>query len=308
MDTLDGIKTVVAVVETGSFTAASERLGMSKALVSKYIGEVEDSLGVRLLNRSTRRLALTEAGQRYYAQALPLLEEFEEMVDSVTTEQSSPRGLLRISVPVTFGEMSLAPLIPKFLKQYPDIGVDLQLSDKMIDMLEEGIDVVIRIGGVDDSSLIAKHIQTLPLVLCASPDYIESRGRPERPEELAKKPPEELSDKLAKHDCIIDSNFRVGKHWPIISPNNTTTSVEVSSRIMANSPRAVKEVALAGGGIGMIPRFIVQDALDDGRLEEILPECRTLEFGLFAIYPHRRYLSHKVRCFIDFLVVEFASS
>ena len=298
MDTLDGIKTVVAVVETGSFTAASERLGMSKALVSKYIGEVEDSLGVRLLNRSTRRLALTEAGQRYYDQALPLLEEFEEMVDSVTGEQSSPRGLLRISVPVTFGEMSLAPLIPKFLQQYPDIGVDLQLSDKMIDMLEEGIDVVIRIGGVDDSSLIAKHIQTLPLALCASPDYIQSRGRP--------KTPEELSGKLAKHDCIIDSNFRIGKHWPIICPNNITTSVEVSSRSMANSPRAVKEIALAGGGIGMIPRFIVQDALDDGRLEEILPEYRTLEFGLFAIYPHRRYLSRKVRCFIDFLVEEFA--
>ena len=221
MDTLDGIKTVVAVVETGSFTAASERLGMSKALVSKYIGEGEESLGVRLLNRSTRRLALTEAGQRYYDQALPLLEEFEEMVDSVTGEQSSPRGLLRISVPVTFGEMSLAPLIPKFLKQYPDIGVDLQLSDKMIDMLEEAIDVVIRIGGVDDSSLIAKHIQTLPLVLCASPDYIQSRGRPETPEDL--------SEKIALHDCIIDSNFRIGKHWPIICPNNITTSVEVRS-------------------------------------------------------------------------------
>lgn len=298
MDTLDGIKTVVAVVETGSFTAASERLGMSKALVSKYIGEVEDSLGVRLLNRSTRRLALTEAGQRYYDQALPLLEEFEEMVDSVTGEQSSPRGLLRISVPVTFGEMSLAPLIPKFLQQYPDIGVDLQLSDKMIDMLEEGIDVVIRIGGVDDSSLIAKHIQTLPLALCASPDYIQSRGRPETPEDL--------SEKIALHDFIIDSNFRIGKHWPIICPNNITTSVEVRSRIMANSPRAVKEIALASGGIGMIPRFIVQDAFDDGRLEEVLPDYRTLEFGLFAIYPHRRYLSRKVRCFIDFLIAEFS--
>jgi len=298
MDTLDGIKTVIAVVETGSFTAASERLGMSKALVSKYIGEVEDSLGVRLLNRSTRRLALTEAGQRYYDSALPLLEEFEEMVDSVTGEQSSPRGLLRISVPVTFGEMSLAPLIPKFLNQYPDIGVDLQLSDKMIDMLEEGVDVVIRIGSVDDSSLIAKHIQTLPLVLCASPDYIKSHGCPEQPEDLSKE--------NAQHQCIVDSNFRIGKHWPIICPNNITTSVEVSSRSMANSPRAVKEIALAGGGIGMIPRFIVQDALDDGRLEEILPTYRTLEFGLFAIYPHRRYLSRKVRCFIDFLVAEFA--
>ena len=294
MDTLDGIKTVIAVIETGSFTAASERLGMSKALVSKYVGEVEDSLGVRLLNRSTRRLALTEAGQRYYDQALPLLEEFAEMVDSVTGEQSSPRGLLRISVPVTFGEMSLAPLIPKFLQQYPDIGVDLQLNDKMIDMLEEGIDVVIRIGSVDDSSLIAKHVQTLPLILCASPAYIAQHGLPETPEDLI------------KHQCIIDSNFRIGKHWPIICPDNITTSVEVSSRIMANSPRAVKEIALADGGIGMIPRFIVQDALDDGRLEEILPKYRTLEFGLFAIYPHRRYLSRKVRCFIDFLVAEFA--
>jgi DNA-binding transcriptional LysR family regulator len=295
MDTLDGIKTVIAVIETGSFTAASERLGMSKALVSKYVGEVEDSLGVRLLNRSTRRLALTEAGQRYYDQALPLLEEFAEMVDSVTGEQSSPRGLLRISVPVTFGEMSLAPLIPKFLQQYPDIGVDLQLNDKMIDMLEEGIDVVIRIGAVDDSSLIAKHIQTLPLALCASPAYITQHGLPETPEDLI------------KHQCVIDSNFRIGKHWPIICPDNITTSVEVSSRIMANSPRAVKEIALADGGIGMIPRFIVQDALDDGRLEEILPTYRTLEFGLFAIYPHRRYLSRKVRCFIDFLVAEFSS-
>jgi DNA-binding transcriptional LysR family regulator len=294
MDTLDGIKTVVAVVETGSFTAASERLGMSKALVSKYVGEVEDSLGVRLLNRSTRRLALTEAGRRYYDQALPLLEEFTEMVDSVTGEQSSPRGLLRISVPVTFGEMSLAPLIPKFLQQYPDIGVDLQLSDKKIDMLEEGIDVVIRIGGVDDSSLIAKQIQTLPLALCASPDYIRLKGLPDSPKELV------------QHDCIIDSNFRIGKHWPIICPKNVTTSVEVSSRVMANSPRAVKGIALAGGGIGMIPRFIVQDALDDGRLEEVLPGYHTLEFGLFAIYPHRRYLSRKVRCFIDFLVLEFS--
>jgi DNA-binding transcriptional LysR family regulator len=295
MDTLDGLKTVVAVVETGSFTAASERLGMSKALVSKYVGEVEDALGVRLLNRSTRRLALTEAGQRYYDQALPLLEEFTEMVDSVTGEQSSPRGLLRISVPVTFGEMSLAPLIPKFLQQYPDIGVDLQLNDKMINMLEEGIDVVIRIGAVDDSSLIAKHIQTLPLVLCASANYIKQQGRPDVPAHLA------------KHHCIIDSNFRVGKHWPIISPQGDTTLVEVNSRITANSPRAVKEIALAGGGIGMIPRFIVQDALQDGRLEEILPSYSTLEFGLFAIYPHRRYLARKVRCFIDFLVVEFAS-
>jgi len=293
MDTLDGMKTIIAAVETGSFTAAGERQGISKALVSKYVGEVESRLGVRLFNRSTRRLSLTEEGQRYYDQAVPLLEEFSVMVDNVTGAQSAPRGLLRVSVPQTFGEMSLSPLIPKFLEAYPDLSLDLQLSDRMIDMLEEGIDVVIRIGGVDDSSLIARHIKTLPLTLCASPEYITQQGEPLSAEDIS------------KHTCIIDSNFRIGKQWPIVDPEGQTTSIEVSSKVAVNSPRAVKEIAMAGGGIGMIPRFIVESELQEGVLKEILPGYKTLEFGLFAIYPHRRYLSKKVRCFIDFLMDEF---
>ncbi len=294
MDTLDGIRTIIAVVETGSFTAASERLGISKALASKYVGEVEDALGVRLFNRSTRRLALTEAGRRYYDRALPLLEEFTELEDDVTGEQSNPQGLLRVSVPVTFGEMTLSPMIPSFLSQYPDMRVDLQLNDRMIDMLEDGIDVVIRIGGVDDSSLIARHIKTLPLILCASPAYLNKYGIPTSPQDIC------------DHQCIIDSNFRIGKQWPIISPEGLSESIKVSSRVAANSPRAVKEIALAGGGIGMIPRFIVEDSLAAGSLQEVLPGYSTLEFGLFAIYPHRRYLSKKVRCFIDFLIAEYS--
>jgi DNA-binding transcriptional LysR family regulator len=294
MDTLDGLKTIVAVVETGSFTAASERLGMSKALASKYVGEVEDKLGVRLFNRSTRRLALTEAGRSYYERALPLLEEFAELVDNVTGEQSNPQGLLRVSVPVTFGEMKLSPLIPKFLARYPDMRVELQLLDRMIDMLEEGIDVVIRIGGVDDSNLIARHIKSLPLILCASPQYIQEHGQPR------------CAQDISEHNCIIDSNFRIGKQWPIISPDGVTDSIAVTSKVAANSPRAVKEIAIAGGGIGMIPRFIVEDAFAEGSLVEILPGYSTLEFGLFAIYPHRRYLPKKVRCFIDFMIEEFS--
>ncbi len=293
MDTLDGMRTIVAAVETGSFTAAGERQGISKALVSKYVGQVESRLGVRLFNRSTRRLALTEEGQRYYDQAVPLLEEFSVMVDSVTGAQSAPRGLLRVSVPQTFGEMSLSPLIPKFLETYPDLSLDLQLSDRMIDMLEEGIDVVIRIGGVDDSSLIARHIKTLPLTLCASPEYIIQQGEPLKAEDIT------------QHTCIIDSNFRIGKQWPIVDPEGQTTSIDVSSKVAVNSPRAVKEIAMAGGGIGMIPRFIIESELQTGVLKEILPAYKTLEFGLFAIYPHRRYLSKKVRCFIDFLMEEF---
>jgi len=292
MDTLDGMKTVVAVVETGSFTAASERLNISKALASKYVGEVESRLNVRLFHRSTRKLALTEAGKRYYQQALPLLEEFTELVDSVTGEQSSPQGLLRVSVPVAFGEMKLAPLIPQFMRQFPDISLELILSNSLVDMVEEGIDVRVRIGGVDDSSLIARQLKTLPLILCASPEYLQRHGEPQTPQDIA------------EHNCIIDSNFRIGKHWPMIDPDGKTETVNVSSRIAASSPSAVKEIAAAGGGIGMVPRFIVEPALQQGLLKEVLPGYRTLEFGLFAMYPHRRYLPKKVRCFIDFMVAE----
>lgn len=292
MDTLDGLRTVIAVVESGSFTAASERLGMSKALVSKYVGEVEAHLAIRLFNRSTRRLALTEAGERYYRRALPLLEEFAALADSVGDEQA-PRGLLRVSVPVTFGEMKLSPLLPGFLERYPDIQIDLQLTDRKIDMLEAGIDLVIRIGGVDDSSLIARQINTLPLVLCASPGYIARHGSPGNIQELA------------LHQCIIDSNFAIGRQWPLTSPQQISETVAVQSRIAVNSPSAVKAMVLAGGGIGLIPRFIVEAQLASGALQPVLPDHSTLSFGLFAIYPHRRYLPIKVRCFIDFLLDAF---
>lgn len=294
MDSLDGLKTVIAVVETGSFTTASERLMISKALVSKYVGEVEEKLGVRLFNRTTRRLALTDAGKTYYERALPLVEEYEELLDSVTGEQSTPKGKLKISVPVTFGEMQLSPIISKFLKSYPDIQINIQLTDRRIDMLEEGVDVVIRIGGVDDSNMVARQINTYPLVLCASPDYLKEHGYPKKPKDIT------------NHPCIIDSNFRIGKQWPIVSPDGTVETIEVKSKIAVNSPRAVMEIAKSGAGIALIPRFIIEDTIANGLLVEILPGYTTLEFGLFAIFPHRRYLSKKIRCFIDFLVDEFS--
>lgn len=294
MDTIDGMKTVVAVVETGSFTAASERLNISKALASKYVGEVEKNLNVRLFHRSTRKLALTEAGKTYYQHALALLEEFAALVDTVTGEQSSPQGLLRISVPVAFGEMKLAQLIPKFMQLFPSINLEVILSNNMVDMVEEGIDVRIRVGGVDDSSLIARHIKTLPLILCASPQYLQQHGEPKTPEDIT------------QHNCIIDSNFRIGRQWPVIAPDGSADSINVKSRIAASSPSAVKEIAVAGGGIGMVPRFIAEPALEQGLLQQVLPSYSTLEFGLFALYPHRRYLPRKVRCFIDFMVDEFS--
>lgn len=294
MDTLDGLKTVVAVVETNSFTAASDRLGISKALVSKYVGEVENQLGIRLFNRTTRQLALTDSGRRYYEEAIILLEQFSAMVDNVTGEQTAPRGLLRISAPVTFGEMRLAPLLPKFIALYPDLTVELVLTNGAIDMLEEGIDVRLRIGGVDDSNMIARHLTNFPLVLSASPNYAQQHGLPATPEQLN------------DHHCIIDSNFRIGKQWPFISPKGQAETINVQSGLAVNSPQAVREIAIADGGIAMTPNFIVEDALADGKLLRVLPEYTTLEFGLFAIYPHRKYVAKKVRCFIDFVLEQFS--
>jgi len=295
MDTIDGMKTVVAVFETGSFTAASARMGLSKALVSKYVAEVEASLGVRLFNRSTRRLAITEAGRAYYQQALPLLDELASLADNMTGDQRSAKGLLRVSVPVAFGEMSLTPLVPKFLAQNPGLSLDLQLTDHMVDMLEEGIDVVIRIGSVDDSNLVVRKLNTFPLILCASPSYLKQHGTPQS------------AQGLLEHNCIVDSNFRVGKQWPMRAVDGKTEMVNIHSNVAVNSPRAVKELAISGAGIGMIPKFIALDALDQGLLTEILPDQTVLEFGMYALYPHRRYLAKKVRCFIDFLVENFAA-
>ena len=295
MDTLDGLKTVVAVVETSSFTAASDRLGISKALVSKYVGEVENKLGIRLFNRTTRQLALTDVGRRYYQQSVTLLEQYAALVDNVTGEQTKPRGLLRISAPVTFGEMQLSPLLPKFLALYPDLKVELVLTNSAIDMLEEGIDVRFRLGGVDDSNMIARHLKTFPLVLCASPAYIQHHGLPKTPQQVG------------EHRCIIDSNFSIGKQWPIISPQGQSATIDVQSIIAANSPQAVREIAIAGGGIAMCPDFIVEEAINDKRLVTILPDYTTLEFGLFAIYPHRKYVAKKVRCFIDFALEQFSA-
>lgn len=293
MDTLDGMKAVIAVVETESFTAASERLGLSKALVSKYVGQVEHSLGVRLFNRTTRRLVLTDAGRRYYEQSVLLLEQFASMVDQVTETQTTPKGNIRISAPVAFGETQLAPVLPKFLKQYPELSIELSLSNGAVDMIEEGIDLRLRIGGITDSTMIAREICVYPLIMCASPSYLADHGTPNQAEDIS------------RHQCVIDSNFRIGKHWPIVSPSGNAHTIEVSSVIAANSPTAVQSIAIAGGGIAMIPAFIVEQALKEERLVQVLPQHSTLEFSLLAIYPHRKYVSRKVRCFIDFILEEF---
>ncbi|AWB66594.1 LysR family transcriptional regulator [Saccharobesus litoralis] len=294
MDTLDGLKTIIAVVETGSFTAASERLQMSKALVSKYVGEVEDKLDVRLFNRTTRRISLTEAGKRYYQQARLMLDQYANMLDVVMDEQVKPKGLLRVSCPVTLGERTLAPLLPQFMTQYPDLKIDLLLGNRPVDMIEEGIDVRIRSGILEDSNMVARHIQTYPLYIVASPDYIKQHGAPQTLAELE------------QHNCIIDMNFSYGNHWPIIDKQGERHSIKVKSTLSSNSPMAIAEMVAAGAGIGLIASSIIHEDVTNGRLVQVMNDYTSDQFGLYAVYPHRKHVSQKVKCFVDFLMEKLA--
>lgn len=294
MDTFDGLKTVIAVVQTGSFTAAGERLGLSKALVSKYIAQVETQLGVRLFNRSTRRLVLTDAGNLYYQDAMPLVEKLTQLTDKVSGSQSEPTGLLRITASTTFGDTCLAKHLPEFIKQYPKLNVELQLSDRRVDMLEEGIDIVIRAGTVDDSSLVSRKINHVPLILCASPEYLANKGTPKYP------------DDIKHHHCIVDSNFKMGKKWPFMDQRGNQGVLNINSNISVNSPRSVKEFVLSGLGIALIPKFLVASALQQKHLEEVLPDYQMQSYTYYAIYPRSKYIAQKTNAFIEFLHQQFS--
>lgn len=293
MDTLDAMKTVVAVVEAGSFTAASDRLNISKALVSKYISEIEKSLDVRLFNRTTRKISLTESGSSYYNHALQVIERYEYMIDEVVGEQSGPKGLLRVSAPVTFGENWLAKYLPEFCHSFPDVKLDLVLNNHAVDMLEEGIDVRIKVGKVEDSTMIARHISDVARVICASPAYLDKFGTPNS-----------LSE-LQQHHCIVDTNFKAGKTWASINPNGEKESVEIQSQLSGNSPQAIVNMALAGGGIAYVTLHAAIKAIDSGKLIEILPEYQSENLGLYVLYPHRQYLPKKVRYFVKFMQQKF---
>ncbi|MCF2949397.1 LysR family transcriptional regulator [Paraglaciecola aquimarina] len=293
MDSLDAIKTVIAVVETGSFTAASQRLNISKALVSKYIGEIEKQFDVRLFNRTTRKISLTESGSNYYHHALQVLERYEVMMDHVVGEQSSPKGSLRVSAPVTFGEIWLAEHIPEFCQLYPDIQFDLVLNNHAVDMLQAGIDVRIKVGNVEDSTLIARHISDVSRVICASPAYLNTQGTPKN-----------LAD-LVAHTCIVDTNFNDGKTWELYNSQGQKEVVEVFSDLSCNSPQAIVNMVKAGGGIGYVTMHAAIGAIRSGELVEVLPDYRSQNLGLYVMYPHRKYVSRKVRCFVEFMQQKF---
>lgn len=292
MDTLTRMRTFVEVVDAGGFSAAARKLGRSKALISKYVKELEDELGARLMNRTTRRLSLTELGQAYYRDAGEILQRVDDLQDMVRDRHGEPTGLLRVAAPRTFGDGPLGRGIMAFAAAYPAIKLDLRLDDRFVDLVDEGFDVAVRVTELQDSSLIARKLSDYRFVIAVRPDVAAAHGRPEHPNDFADLP------------CIIDSNLRSRFTWKF-NIEGGRHAVQVKGRVEVNSPAAVKLALLAGLGYGSVPYTMVQDDIAAGRLEVVLPDYEFTPAGIYAVYPHRRHLSAKIRAFVDFMVEWF---
>ncbi|WP_340115720.1 LysR family transcriptional regulator [Pelagibius sp. 7325] len=292
MPRLDEMEIFAEVVEAEGFSAAARRLGLSKSAVSKQVGRLEDRLGVRLLNRTTRRLSLTEAGATFYDACRRVLDEAASAEQAVSDLAAAPRGLLRLNAPMSFGFLHLGPAIPAFHARYPQITVDAAMNDRFVDLVEEGYDVAIRIGALRDSSLVARRLAPCRAVLCASPDYLARRGHPRRPEDLA------------GHDCLLYANSANPREWTFHGQRGRQ-AVAVKGPLIANNGDVLCGAAVAGMGITRLPTFIVGPQLREGRLEVVLPGHPLPDQGIHAVYPHGRNLSPKVRVFVDFLADHF---
>lgn len=288
MDTVDGMRTFAAVVAEGSFSRAAERLEMSPQLASKYVGQLEDRLGVRLLNRSTRQLSLTEAGRAYYDRVREVLADIEDMENAVGDMTARARGTLRINAPMSFGQFHLTRAIAEYQAAEPEVEVDLTLNDRVVDIVSEGFDLAIRIGRLEESSLVARPLAPVRLVVCGSPGYFQRHGVPATPEDLA------------AHECLRYAYASDYDRWRF-EQDGGNYSVRVSGGFSANNGDALRVAALAGRGVILQPTFIVGDDIHAGRLQTVLEDFHVAELTVHAVYAHRQYLSAKVRTFVDFL-------
>jgi len=289
MDSLTDIAVFVQVVDAGSFTAAAEKLGLSKSVASKYVTRLEERLGARLLNRTTRRLSLTEVGQVFYTSSQQGLREIEEAESEVSKLQSSPRGVLRLNAPMSFGILHISPALPDFLNQYPELSIDMSLDDRRVDLVEEGFDLAIRIGELPDSSLVARRLGPCRHVVCGAPDYFKNHGVPQTP------------DDLRHHNAISYKYQDTPSEWHFISPNKSVVHVPVSGSIQINNSLGLREALLHGAGITLTPTFIAGPDIKSGKLQAVLTDYEVMEFSIYAVYPQRRHLSPKVKAFVEFM-------
>lgn len=289
MDTLTRMRAFLDVVEAEGYSAAARKKGRSKALLSKYVRELEDELGALLLNRTTRKFSLTEAGHTYYRRASEIVREVDSLADAVRETSGEPRGRIKLSAPRTFADAPIGLCLVDFAKAHPGIALDIRLDDRFVDLVEEGFDLAIRITRLENSSLIARRLASFGTKICASPDLIAKAGTPQRPQDLAALP------------CLIDTNGRWLSNWPFRDGDGATISVSVSGPMEVNSPLTIRAAAEAGLGFAILPDFVAAPALKEGKLISVLEEWLPTGGGIFAVYPHRRYLPAKVRALVDFL-------
>jgi DNA-binding transcriptional LysR family regulator len=289
MDRLTSMSAFIRVVDSGGFSAAGRKLNMSTTMVSNHVQALEDHLGARLLHRTTRKVSLTEVGKAYYDRCVQILSDIEQADEIAGAQQLTPRGTLRIYTNTHMVQF-LSPVVAEFLGSYPDVKVDLMIGERNADLIDEGFDVAVRMVPPSDSSLIVRSLASWRHVLCCSHDYIEKHGRPEQ-----------LSD-LVERNCIRHANYPYGDEWHFVDRKGAPATVRVSGNLTTNSGEMLNRAALQGIGICLAAGFLIGDDLESGRLVRLLPEYRPVELSMNAIYPHRHYLSAKVRTFIDLLV------
>lgn len=287
--------TFAEVVRTGSFTVAAKRLGLSKATVSKQVMLLESTLGVRLLHRTTRKLSPTAEGQALATRCQRMTEELEAAKAEVLLLRRKPRGRLRVSLPMTFGLMQVVPAMPEFLERYPEIDLDIQLDDRVVDLVEHGFDVCIRIAQMPDSSLVARKLASSRRVICATPAYLNRHGTPHRPEDLR------------QHRCVQYTYLASGTAWKLRGPDGKETLVETSGPLQANSSLALKTAVLGHAGIGQFPLFAVAEELRGGQLVEVLDDHPLPDLSIWAVHAPGRTITPKIRAWVDFLARRFAS-
>jgi DNA-binding transcriptional LysR family regulator len=292
MSRLEQLETLVAVVESGSISAASVRLGVAKSGVSRRLAELERRLGVQLVRRTTRRLDLTDAGRTFYARSQRILEELDDAEQALVSGERALTGTLRVAAPLSFGIDHLSPAVSDFLYAHPGLTVELELDDSRIDLIERGCDVAIRIADLADSTLAARRLTPVRLMLAASPDYLARHGTPRHP------------DDLNDHACLRYANPGYSA-WSWVGPDGARGSVAVSGPLSTNNGECLRDAAIAGHGITMEPNFIVHEAIRDGRLVRILSDYAWPEMHAWAVWPSTRLLARRVRAFVDFLAERF---
>ena len=293
MDRLDCDRMFVAVAENGSFTAAAAKLGTSSGQASKLVSRLEADLDVRLLNRTTRAVSPTEAGVAYLERLRPLLEEFDNLDMSVRNISQAPRGHLRLTAPLTFGAMELAPALNEFALRYPEIELDVNFSDRMVNLVDEGFDMAVRVGRPASSSLIARKLCAVRIFPVASPAYLARHGEPKKPADLA------------RHECILDTNMQDPSRWPLRDSDKDPAAVQVTGRLRYSTAEACLRAAEAGLGLAFIPSFVSGPAIAAGRVKPVLMQFEPTPLAVHTLYPHNRHLAAKVRALVDFLVARY---